>query len=364
MKKKYILTAALIALLGITYFSIISPIYKNYKDATIIRNFVEDSDNIFINSWNGLYKINKVSNQISKIKFNSSIEKIVVNKDDVKWFISEDTLYSFKNEHKIIKHGSSLKEGIINDWRDLTIDNVGTIWILYNKYVSSGVVGELYSYKDNTWGKYSIPRNLNDINTFSKIFIEQYGNLLLLKDNHFTSSYEDKDGLIHEKMYWSFDIINFENPFLWEPTSNYDEWRPFWSELDFDIKHDYRQTYVDRNNNVWIALNLDNKSTLYRFNYPDFVKYEINKEIKAISSDKQENIWIATDEGIEILNDKKSFIPKRGIYGIMYIDSNNKIWISNSSDTENIECYNGKEWKSYNYEIFKLVLKEFFSQLF
>lgn len=47
----------------------------------------------------------------------------------------------------------------------------------------------------------------------------------------------------------------------------------------------------------------------------------------------------------------------------MFIDSNNKKWIYNY-DTESLECYDGKEWKSYNYEIFKLVLKEFFSQLF
>ena len=43
--------------------------------------------------------------------------------------------------------------------------------------------------------------------------------------------------------------------------------------------------------------------------------------------------------------------------------SNNKKWIE-KYHSHSIECYDGKEWKSYNFEIFKLVVKDFLNNLF
>lgn len=361
MKKKYILTAALIALLGITYFSIISPIYKSYKNATIITNFAEDSENVFVNTFHGIFKINKKTNQISEINF--LINKIVVDENDEKWLISHDTLYSFKNENKILSHNSNFNQLGFEQtdlmW-DLTIDQFGTKWIFVDKLGSDE---ELYSYNNNTWQKHHIPRETVDSHPQDEIFIDKSGNICLPSNKMFSSSYHEKDGSKRTLISFTNHLLILDNPTLWEPASENDTiWKPMWTKIDFETKFTLDKSYNDRNNNIWFAGTFDGKNTLYRFEYPDFVKYDLDKGIKAIASDKEENIWIATEVGIEKLNDKKTFIEKKGITD-MFIDSNNKIWIG-CYDSHKLECYDGKEWKSYNYEIFKLVLKEFFSQLF
>ena len=135
-KKKYILISVIIVVLALLYFSIISPIYENYKDATNVKNFAEDKENVFVNTSYGLIKIKKGSEEISDIKkFNFTMDEIVIDENDEKWIISflNDTIYSFKNNSKVTKHNSPFKidkNKNSNFWENIKIDQIGTKWIL------------------------------------------------------------------------------------------------------------------------------------------------------------------------------------------------------------------------------------------
>ena len=86
-----------------------------------------------------------------------------------------------------------------------------------------------------------------------------------------------------------------------------------WSETDYPSK-DFTEnnSFVDKEHNIWISgYNSNGNFSLYRFEYPEFIKYNFNKEIKALDSDTNGKVWIATEDGIEILNEKNSLIPKK-----------------------------------------------------
>ena len=342
-KKKYILISACIVVFALVYFSIISPIYENYKDATnVVKNFTEDKENVFVNTFYGLFKINKDNNEISEVKKMvwGLIYEIVVDENDEKWVIAyEDTLYSFKNEQKVTKHHPPFKidkNQLMNDWDNIKIDQLGTKWIL----VHTGVfMNELYSYDVGHWEKFPFPeKGLRD-----NMLIDKYDDVL------FPTS---KKLLILENYGAPGNGGQMNFPRNWE-----------WSETDYPSK-DFTEnnSFVDKEHNIWISGYSNGNYSLYRFEYPEFIKYNFNKEIKALDSDTNGKVWIATEDGIEILNEKNSLISKKEI-STMFIDSNNKKWIEKYR-SRSIECYDGKEWKSYNFEIFKLVVKDFFNNLF
>ena len=127
MKKKYIIISVIIVIFALVYFSIISPIYENYKGATNVKNFAEDKENVFVNTSYCLFKINKDNNEISEVKkINDYIVEIVVDENDEKWVITyDDTLYSFKNEQKVTKYHPPFKidkNQYMNDWDNIKID--------------------------------------------------------------------------------------------------------------------------------------------------------------------------------------------------------------------------------------------------
>lgn len=344
-KKKNIIISVIIVIFALVYFSIISPIYENYKDATNVKNFTEDKENVFVNTFYGLFKINKGNNEISQVKkINDYIVDVVVDENDEKWLITyDDTLYSFKNEQKITKNHPPFKidkNQYINQWENIKIDQLGTKWILVYK---GAFEDELYSYDIRYdigyWEKFPFPeKGLRD-----NMLIDKYDDIL------FPTS---KKLLILENYGAPGDGGQMNVPRNWE-----------WSETDYPSK-DFTEnkSFVDKEHNIWISGHSNGNYSLYRFEYPEFIKYNFNKEIKALDSDTNGKVWIATEDGIEILNEKNSLISKKEI-SKMFIDSNNKKWIEKYR-SRSIECYDGKEWKSYDFEIFKHVVKDFFNNLF
>lgn len=331
MKKKYIIISAFIVILVVTFLTIISPIYRNYNDATFVKNFSEDKETVFVNTFYGLFKINKKTNELSQLKnIDGYILKIVVDENDEKWVISDNTLYSFKNENKITKHNCPFKNESVDTWENLVIEKLfGAKWILnmtgFLKY-------ELYSYEFGRWEKYTLPEDKFLVG--DKIQVNENADILFLSGNK------------HLLLFENFGIMNPRD----------------WNQIDYPTKDfSLNKSFVDKENNLWITQGLNENCELYRFQNPNFVKYNINKEIKALDSDTNGKVWIATVDGVEILNEKKSFIPNMGI-SKMYIDTDNKKWVE-KYHSHSIECYDGKEWKSYNFEIFKHVVKDFFNNL-
>ena len=339
-KSKIIIYISLILLLLFTYLSIIAPIYRNYEKAINVKNFAEDKENVFVNTSYCLFKINKDNNEISKVKkINDYIVEIVVDENDEKWVITyDDTLYSFKNEQKVTKYHPPFKidkNQYMNDWDNIKIDQLGTKWIMVH---TGAFMNELYSYDVGHWEKFPFPeKGLRD-----NMLIDKYDDIL------FPTS---KKLLILENYGAPGDGGQMNVPRNWE-----------WSETDYPSK-DFTEnnSFVDKEHNIWISGYSNGNYSLYRFEYPEFIKYNFNKEIKALDSDTNGKVWIATEDGIEILNEKNSLIPKKEI-SKMFIDSKNKKWIEERR--HGIECYDGKEWKSYNFEIFKHVVKDFFNNLF
>lgn len=361
-KKKYIIISVIIVIFALVYFSIISPIYENYKDATNVKNFTEDKENVFVNTYYGLFKIKKVTNEISQVKkINEHINEIVADENDEKWVVSmlnylDYTLYSFKNENKVTRHNSPFKidkNQIWNDWENIKIDQIGTKWILVH---SALYKYELYSFDSfGHWKKYTFPEKITGGDP--SMFIDEYDNIIFLITN------------IHEKVNNNVTNITVSHKLLF--LENYGapgdlgEINSFrtreWSQLDLpsgDFSLD--DSFTDKDHNIWISGSSNEEYGLYRLQDIDFIKYNIDKKIKALDSDSNGKVWIATEDGIEILNEKQSFIPKKEI-STMFIDSNNKKWIDH---WHSIECYDGKEWKSYDFEIFKYVVKDFFNNLF
>lgn len=341
-KSKIIIYISLILLLLFTYFSIIAPINRNYNDATNVKNFAEDKENVFVNTFYGLFKINKGNNEISQVKkINDYIGEIVVDENDEKWLITyDDTLYSFKNEQKITKHHPPFKTDknqIWNDLENIKIDQFGTKWILatmgYRKY-------EVYSYDSfGNWEKYPFP---------------EIGSTV---EDMFTNKYYDDIIFPIQKLQVKANVVTVIGKLLFLENNGIMNPR-YWSQLDYPTSDfNFDKSFVDKEHNVWISGSSNEKHTLYRLQDTDFIKYAVSKEIKALDSDTNGKVWIATEDGIEILNEKNSLIPKKEI-SKMFIDSNNKKWIGD------IECYDGKEWKSYDFEIFKYVVKDFFNNLF
>lgn len=336
-KSKIIIYISLILLLLFTYLSIIAPINRNYNDATNVKNFAEDKENVFVNTFYGLFKIKKETNEISEVKgLGPYLQKIVVDKNDEKWVISYDTLYSFKNEQKITKHNlpnKNFKSGY-GYMMDLTIDQLGTKWILVDE---EAYEYELYSYDFGHWQKYSFPEKVKGLRP--DMLINEYDDMVLPLNSKKIFFLENYGAAVDLGEINSFRTRE-------------------WSQLDYPSTDFYlNRSFVDKENNIWIS----GFDSLYRLQDIDFIKYNISKEIKALDSDTNGNVWIATEDGIEILNEKKSLIPKKEITN-MFIDSNNKKWIEERR--HGIECYDGKEWKSYDFEIFKHVVKEFFNNLF
>ena len=201
---------------------------------------------------------------------------------------------------------------------------------------------ELYSYNFGNWEKYPFTEK-GDIRD---MFIDEYDNIIF----PISSMNENANNIT-----FSYKLLFLENYGMMN--------RRDWSQLDFpsgDFTLD--KLFVDKENKIWITGSCNENYSLYRFQSPEFLKYNINKEIKALYSDTNGKVWIATEDGIEILNEKKSFIPKKKITEI-FIDSNNKKWI-NKYFSNSIECYDGKEWISFDFEIFKYVVKQFFNNLF
>lgn len=336
-KSKIIIYISLILLLLFTYLSIIAPINRNYNDATNVKNFAEDKENVFVNTFYGLFKIKKETNEISEVKgLGPYLQKIVVDKNDEKWVISYDTLYSFKNEQKITKHNlpnKNFKSGY-GYMMDLTIDQLGTKWILVDE---EAYEYELYSYDFGHWQKYSFPEKVKGLRP--DMLINEYDDMVLPLNSKKIFFLEN---------YGAAGDLGEINSFRTRE----------WSQLDYPSTDFYlNKSFVDKEHSIWIS----GFDSLYRLQDIDFINYNIKKEIKALDSDTNGKVWIATEDGIEILNEKNSLIPKKEITN-MFIDSNNKKWIEERR--HGIECYDGKEWKSYNFEIFKHVVKEFFNNLF
>jgi hypothetical protein len=368
-KKKYILISVIIVVLALVYFSIISPVYKNYNDATFVKNFAEDKENVFVYNSYGLIKIKKGSDEISDIKkINFTMDEIVVDENDEKWFISflDDTIYSFKNNSKVTKHNSPFKidkNKNSNFWENIKIDQIGTKWILVNTDITEDLRNpdphfnlytfELYSYDSfGNWKKYPFPEKFTGGEP--DMFVDEYDNIIFLIKNNV---------LVNNSITSSYKLLFLENHGAPGDLGEINSFRTReWSQLDFPSRDfSLNNSFNDKEHNIWITGNSNGNYSLYRFEYPDFIKYNFSKEIKALDSDTNGKIWIATEDGIEILNEKKSLIPKKEI-SKMFIDSNNKKWIEERRN--GIECYDGKEWKSYDFEIFKYVVKDFFNNLF
>ena len=338
MKKKYILISAFIVIFFIAYFFIIDPINRNYEKATNVKNFAEDKENVFVNTFYGLFKIKKVTNEISQVKkINDYIVEIVADENDEKWVISmlgfmDYALYSFKNENKVTKHTSPFKinkDQIWNDWENIKIDQIGTKWILVH---SALYKYELYSYDSfGNWKKYYFQEKGVEPN----MLINEYNDIVFLSSTKVF--FLENNGVMTDLDYK-------------------------WSYNDYPENFSLDKSFTDKEHNIWVTGSSNEKYSLYRLQDIDFIKYNINKEIKALDSDTNGKVWIATVDGIEILNEKNSLISKKEI-SKMFIDSNNKKWIEKQR-SRSIECYDGKEWKSYDFEIFKLVVNDFFNNLF
>jgi hypothetical protein len=363
MKKKYILISAFIVILVIAYLSIISPIYKNYNDATNVKNFTEDKENVIVNTFYGLFKIKKETNEISVVKkFNFNVDEIVVDENDEKWIVSmrgflDYTLYSFINENKVTTHNSPFKidkDQIWNDWENIKIDHIGTKWILVH---SALYKYELYSYDSfGHWKKYAFPEK--SVSGEPDMFIDENDNIIFL-----ISKKHEKVNNNVTNITFSYKLLFLEN---YGAPGDLGEINSFrireWSQLDFPSRDfSLNNSFTDKKHNIWITESSNGNYNIYRLQDTDFIKYAVSKEIKALDSDTNGKVWIATEDGIEILNEKKSLIPKKEI-SKMFIDSNNKKWIEERRN--GIECYDGKEWKSYDFEIFKYVVKDFFNNLF
>lgn len=367
-KKKYIIISVIIVIFALVYFSIISPIYENYKDATNVKNFTEDKENVFVNTFYGLFKINKGNNEISQVKkINNYIHKTVADKNYEKWVITYyDTLYSFKNEQKVTKYHPPFKinkNQYFNEWMNIKIDQIGTKWILVKTDFTEDSrdpllslwTYELYSYDSfGNWKKYPFPEKITGGEP--DMFVDEYDNIIFLISN------------IHNKVNNNVTEITYKLLFLenYGAPGDLGEINSFrireWSQLDFPSRDfSLNNSFSDKKHNLWISGSSNEKYSLYRLQDTDFIKYAVSKEIKALDSDTNGKVWIATEDGIEILNEKNSLIPKKEILK-MFIDSNNKKWIEERRN--GIECYDGKEWKSYDFEIFKYVVKDFFNNLF
>ena len=335
-----------------------------------MKNFTEDKENVFVNTFYGLLKINKGNNEISQVKkINNYIHKTVVDKNDEKWFISflNDTIYSFKNNSKVTKHNFPFKidkDKNSNFWENIKIDQIGTKWILVNTDINEDPRNpdplfnlwtyELYSYDSfGNWKKYSFPEKFTGGEP--DMFVDEYDNIIFLINNIVE---------VNNSITFSNKLLFFENYGAPGDLGEINSFRTReWSQLDFPSRDfSLNNSFTDKKNNIWITGNSNGNYSMYRLQDLNFIKYNISKEIKALDSDTNGNVWIATEEGIEILNEKKSFIPKKGISEI-FIDSNNKKWIE-KYHSNSIECYDGKEWKSYDFEIFKYVVKDFFNNLF
>ncbi len=374
MKKKYILISAFIVIFFIAYFFIIDPINRNYEKATNVKNFAEDKENVFVNTFYGLFKIKKVTNEISQVKkINDYIVEIVADENDEKWVISmlgfmDYALYSFKNENKVTKHTSPFKinkDQIWNDWENIKIDHIGTKWILVKTDFTEDSrdpllslwTYELYSYDSfGNWKKYPFPEKITGGEP--DMFIDEYDNIIFLISNR-----HNKVNNNVTEITYSYKLLFLEN---YGAPGDLGEINSFrireWSQLDFPSRDfSLNNSFTDKKHNIWITGSSNGNYNIYRLQDTDFIKYAVSKEIKALDSDTNGKVWIATEDGIEILNEKNSLIPKKEI-SKMFIDSKNKKWIEERR--HGIECYDGKEWKSYNFEIFKHVVKDFFNNLF
>jgi hypothetical protein len=244
------------------------------------------------------------------------------------------TLYCFNNENKVTKHKSPFKinkDQVWNDWENIKIDQIGTKWILVH---SALYKYELYSYNSfGYWKKYYFPEKGLKPN----MLINEYNDLVFTNSNSTKLFFLENNGIMTDPDYQ-------------------------WSYIDCPDNFSLNNSFTDKVHNIWITGKSNEKYSLYRLQDIDFIKYNINKEIKALDSDTNGKVWIATEDGIEILNEKNSLISKKEI-SKMFIDSNNKKWIEKYR-SRSIECYDGKEWKSYDFEIFKHVVKDFFNNLF
>lgn len=274
-----------------------------------------------------------------------------------------------KNEFKVY---DAKRDGLADNWvSTITEDSKGNVWI-------------------GTWGggitKFSESglKTFNNLNGLTGLKIwniteDLEGNILLATNEHGLAifkgerfiSYDKKDGLSDQNVwaiaqdkggkYWfgTNKGISVYNPNAGRNGIRF----AYYNESSNAIGNQIRFLKTDKNNNIWLGTD-DNGINMYNYksgrfeSTPVITRYMGNtRSVTALEIDKQNQLWIGTLSGIiyyEIDNQKSSFLSQiDGLNGSsissIYADSKDRIWVG-INDGKGLNLIKGSDISKVNIE--------------
>jgi len=324
------------------------------KKTIISSVFVEDQNNIYINSDSGL--IHLEINSKSKIgKFKYVIDYKINSVLNVQHLFSSPNLYIGSSDQGLIKYN------LVTDEVSTTkeINGINLLGITSIKFCKDFLI--LATRKQ---GILLVNKSVNlvyHINNYKKETFGLINDIYLEKDRYIWFKSEHKSGLFR------FDL-----------TKNQLDFYPASFENNNPISESLISFFeIDSNDNIWVGTNnsgviyfdnKDNKLTQIR-NIPSNFKSLIADGILSFFEDKNSNIWIGTKFGISKTNifpsKVQSIIPKKKpIYQIenkfdaIYTDSYGNMWFG--SNLGDIYIYDKNHNFKFKFKISKKPLVESF----
>ena len=292
-----------------------------------------------------LYRINCPSPE----EANSHIKQIIIDQNNIKWFLEQNALYSF-NGAQWTDHYTDLMDLASSNTIQLyciMTDSYNVKWL----YSSHG----LLSYDDESWKlfKPDIPIASYPVGSFphqyaiahkNVIWIKSYANGVVSFDGKQWKKYTTADGLISD------DIISIaadNNDVMWfgaeKGVSSFDgvTWKTY-STTDALAGDNVRSIVADANNVKWFGTD----GGVSRFNGEQWQSMLTNEKVWDIIPFGSNKLWAKSFTGVHLFDGSawKSF-PLKNYSSNIALDNNDILWAT-QSNYKMITCDGDSLWEN------------------
>ncbi|MFB6341829.1 two-component regulator propeller domain-containing protein [Saccharicrinis sp. FJH62] len=271
--------------------------------------FTDKYKNFWVLTYNGFRIWNGENWQIYNGVKQTELDCQVTDNDGNIWLGNKYGLQSYNgSEWTTYKK----KNGLAADWvYFLYVDDKNRIWA-FTKSHNYNVFRGLSFYQDNKWTSYNFEKDGFVFPIYSANspgdgnFWIGGENGVSVFDGNSWQTYTTNNGLLKGKYNW---IIKDRNDHIWACSDNKylqkleeDTWNPVFVTESDDEAWWYNYRFKDSTGNIWLGVN--NKG-IYKFdgdNWSRYTKEDVlaSNTIKHIFEDKQENIWVITENGVSV----------------------------------------------------------------